>query len=162
MNDEEKRADDDDDDRHREDETPAGEESPESIEETEPGEGLGPTIVFEAAVDLIREQDGRYAPEAFHFVREALDWKVARLPARRHISGPELLDAVRTLAVERFGPMARTVLNHWGLVAGEDVGQIVFLLVEAGVLSKTEEDSLEDFSGVVRFDDAFESEYRWP
>lgn len=126
------------------------------------GEGLGPMIVFDAAVDLIREQDGRYAPEAFHFVREALDWKVSRLAERRHISGPELLEAVRHLAVERFGPMARTVLNHWGLAAGEDVGQIVFLLVEAGILSKTDEDRLEDFSGVMRFDDAFESEYRWP
>lgn len=152
----------DEDDRDRSDEAPTGDPSSGELEGAEPGEGLGPMIVFEAAVDLIREQDGRYAPEAFHFVREALDWKVARLTARRHITGPELLDAVRNLAVERFGPMARTVLNHWGLVAGEDVGQIVFLLVEAGVLSKTEEDSLEDFSGVVRFDDAFESEYRWP
>jgi uncharacterized repeat protein (TIGR04138 family) len=134
----------------------------EAPSEEAPSEGMGPLIVFEAAVDLIRERDPRFAPEAFHFVREALDWEVSRLPERRHISGPELLGAVGQLAVERFGPMARTVLNHWGLSAGEDVGQIVFLLVEAGILSKTDEDSIEDFSGVVRFDDAFESGYRWP
>jgi len=119
-------------------------------------------LIFENAVEAIRAGDGRYRLEAYQFVREALDWQVSRLSVRRHVSGPELLEGVKRLAWERFGPMARTVLNHWGLVDGEDVGRIVFQLVDAGILSKTEDDRLDDFAGVVRFDDAFEAGYRWP
>ena len=120
------------------------------------------SLIFESVVESIRADDDRYAVDAYQFVREALDWQVSRMSVRRHISGAELLDGVQRLARERFGPMARTVLNHWGLVDGEDVGRIVFQLVDAGILSKTDDDRLDDFAGVVRFDDAFESEYRWP
>ncbi|HEX7877830.1 MAG TPA: Minf_1886 family protein [Candidatus Eisenbacteria bacterium] len=119
-------------------------------------------LIFENAVEAIRADDGRYRMEAYQFVREALDWQVSRMSIRRHLSGPELLEGVKKLAWDRFGPMARTVLNHWGLVDGEDVGRIVFQLVDAGILSKTEDDRLDDFAGVVRFDDAFEAGYRWP
>ena len=86
---------------------------------------------------------------------------MARLPDRRHITGGELLDGVRLLAFERYGPMSRSVLNHWGLLSGEDVGRIVFLLIDRGVMSRTESDSLEDFANIVRYDDTFESGYRW-
>jgi uncharacterized repeat protein (TIGR04138 family) len=116
---------------------------------------------FEAIVDSIRQKDPRYLPESYQFVREALDYKMSRLEERRHISGQELLDGVRLLALDRFGPMARSVLNHWGISQGEDVGQIVFHLVDAGVMSKTEEDTLENFRGVIRFDETFDAEYKW-
>lgn len=119
-------------------------------------------LVFEVVVEAIRADDDRYAMDAYQFVREALDWQVSRLTVRRHLSGPELLDGMQRLAFERFGPMARTVLNHWGLVDGEDVGRIVFQLIDAGILSKTEDDRLDDFAGVVRFDEVFEAGYRWP
>lgn len=115
----------------------------------------------ETIVDRLLELEPRYQPGAYQFVREALDFRVSQLAERRHISGQELLDGVRQYAFDRFGPMARTVLNHWGIEAGEDVGRIVFLLIEVGVLSKTDEDTLDDFSGVVRFDDEFERTYRW-
>lgn len=117
---------------------------------------------FDEVVNEIRARDGRYEALAYQYVRDALDDTVARLGERRHVSGPELLEGARRLALERFGPMARTVLNHWGLHDGADIGRIVFQLIEAGVLSKTDEDSLDDFGGVMKFDEAFESEYRWP
>jgi uncharacterized repeat protein (TIGR04138 family) len=156
----------------REDETPPGGDAP---VDPAPPEGAAPgppadpevlahemALVFENAVEAIRARDGRYELSAYQFVREALDWQVSRMTVRRHITGPELLEGVQRLAWERFGMMARAVLNHWGLVDGEDVGRIVFQLVDAGILSKTEDDRLDDFSGVVRFDDAFEAGYRWP
>lgn len=118
-------------------------------------------IDFDQVVESIRQKDDRYQPEAFQFVREALDYRLAHLDSRRHINGRELLEALKQLAFERFGPMARSVLNHWGLKSGEDVGNIVFHLVEASIMSKTEEDSLTDFKDVIRFDDTFEAEYRW-
>lgn len=115
----------------------------------------------ETVLDRLLKREPKYQAGAYSFVHEALDFRVAQLPERRHISGPELLEGVRQYAYEKFGPMARTVLNHWGIEAGEDVGRIVFLLIEVGVLSKTDEDTLEDFSGVMRFDDEFEKAYRW-
>lgn len=115
----------------------------------------------ETVLDRLLKREPKYLAGAYSFVHEALDFRVSQLPERRHISGPELLEGVRQYAYEKFGPMARTVLNHWGIQAGEDVGRIVFLLIEVGVLSKTEEDTLEDFSGVMRFDDEFEKAYRW-
>ena len=118
-------------------------------------------LVFEQVIDEIRARDNRYSVLAYHFVREALDWQVSRLSVRRHLSGPELLDGIQRLALERFGPMARTVLNHWGLVDGEDVGRIVFQLIDAAILSKTDDDRLDDFAGGVRFDESFEAAYRW-
>jgi uncharacterized repeat protein (TIGR04138 family) len=77
----------------------------------------------------------------------------------RHISGRELAEGVRDLSVEQFGPLARTVLEHWGIHATEDVGAIVFALVESGVLIKQDEDSPGDFEDVFDFDDAFEVPY---
>jgi uncharacterized repeat protein (TIGR04138 family) len=118
-------------------------------------------VDFDEIVESIRLRDNRYQPDAFQFVREALDYRVTRLENRRHISGRELIEGVRHLALERYVPMARSVLNHWGINVGEDVGNIVFHLVDAGVMSKTDQDSMADFTGVIRFDEQFESDYRW-
>jgi uncharacterized repeat protein (TIGR04138 family) len=57
--------------------------------------------------------------------------------------------------------MARTVLEYWGLRETTDVGDIVFGLVECGVLIKQDEDTLDDFADVFDFDDAFEQDYPW-
>jgi len=83
---------------------------------------------------------------------------VAGLDVPRHISGRELAGGVRDLAIERFGPMARTVLEHWGIRRTEDVGEIVFALVECGILIKRDEDSMDDFVNVFDFDQAFEQD----
>jgi uncharacterized repeat protein (TIGR04138 family) len=98
-------------------------------------------------IDDIRENDPGYRREAYVFVMNALDHFVRRLPAPRHVSGQELLGGVVELAREEFGPLAPTVFEEWGLKSGTDVGQIVFSLVDAGVLGKQPEDRLEDFEG---------------
>ncbi|MFQ5679464.1 MAG: Minf_1886 family protein, partial [Gemmatimonadota bacterium] len=76
-------------------------------------------------------------------------------------SGPELAGSVRELALERFGPLARTVLEHWGIHSTSDMGEIVFALVECGVLVKEPSDSREDFEGLYTFDEAFAEGYPW-
>lgn len=121
----------------------------------------GPSLDDDTVLDRLLRREPKYGAGAYGFVHEALDFRVNQLPERRHISGPELLEGVRLFAYEKFGPMARTVLNHWGIETGEDVGRIVYLLIEVGVLSKTEDDRLEDFAGVIRFDEEFEKGYRW-
>jgi uncharacterized repeat protein (TIGR04138 family) len=51
------------------------------------------------------------------------------------------------------------VFNFWGVQTTEDFGHIVFNLVEKGLLSKTPEDSLEDFRDVYDFKKVFEEDY---
>jgi len=113
-------------------------------------------------VERIAAEDGRYAPQVFYFVHQALDYKLRQLGEHRHLSAEELLDGLRGLALERFGLMARTVLEQWGVSRTEDVGEIVYLLIEHGLLFKEDEDSKEDFGGVYDFRDAFDDSYQVP
>ncbi|HKK08859.1 MAG TPA: Minf_1886 family protein [Gemmatimonadota bacterium] len=109
----------------------------------------------------LRRRDPRYAEEAYLFVLASLHSCLERLDEPRHVSGSELAGSVRDLALERFGPMARTVLEHWGVHATGDLGEIVFLLVECGILIRQDSDSREDFEGLYSFEEAFETGYPW-
>lgn len=103
---------------------------------------------------LIR--DDRYSREAYRFVQEGLEFTVQRRGRRGHVSGKELLEGIRDLARDRFGLMARTVLNQWGVHATSDVGEIVFNLVDAQVMSKQDSDTREDFANVYDFEEVFD------
>jgi uncharacterized repeat protein (TIGR04138 family) len=121
-----------------------------------------PQLCFrEGIMDRIRARDPRFDEGAYLFVLAALEYSQARLPERRHISGRELAEACRDLALERFGVMARLVLEHWGVRSTGDLGDIVFTLVELGLLISQPTDTREEFAGVFDFDQAFEREYPW-
>jgi len=113
----------------------------------------------ENPLDQVIAEDPRFKPEAYLFVHDALGHTWARLDRRRHVTGRELLDGIKNLALKRYGPMARAVLNSWGVRTTDDFGAIVFNLVDAGLLSKTKEDRIEDFHAVYDFDDAFVRSY---
>jgi len=104
---------------------------------------------------------GRFHPRAFLFVLAALEHIQQRLPERRHVSGEELARACRDLAIEQYGLLARTVLAHWGIGSTRDLGEIVYALIDAGLLVRQPDDKPEDFHGVYAFDAAFEEEYPW-
>ena len=111
-------------------------------------------LPFWDAVDRVREQDPRYRREAYGFVVGALGVTVQSLeperrldPVRRHLSGLELLEGIATLARREFGFLAPTVFREWGVLAGDDVGRIVFQLVECRQLSARPEDTIDDFRG---------------
>ncbi len=118
---------------------------------------------FAEIVSLICKEDPRFDKRAYGFIRAGLDHTVKELrkkePARGdksfHVSGPELLDGLRAYALEQFGPMAKTVLNDWGIKRCRDFGDIVFNLIEYNVFSKTADDQREDFSDTYTFDEAF-------
>jgi uncharacterized repeat protein (TIGR04138 family) len=103
----------------------------------------------------ILEQDQRYTTEAYLFVRDGLDHTVRKLETPRHVSGNELLDGIREYALSEFGPVTKRVLSEWGINECIDIGNIVFNLVEEGLLGKTDEDSIEDFMGGYDFHEAF-------
>jgi uncharacterized repeat protein (TIGR04138 family) len=117
-------------------------------------------IGFAEALDSIISSDPRYQRDAYVFLRDSLDFttkqeKKIKGVSVRHVSGPQLLDGVRRYALKEFGPMVMTVFDNWGIHSCEDVGNIVFNLISAGVFGKTEDDSIEDFKNVYRFEEAF-------
>ena len=114
----------------------------------------------EELLQSILTRDPRYAADAYIFVRAGLDYTVRRLEKPRHVNGRELLDGIREFALSEFGPMTQTVLNGWGIQRTEDVGEIVFNMVETGLLGKTEKDSRSDFSNGYSFDEAFRKPFR--
>ena len=123
-------------------------------------------INFDEAVDIIIAKDARFARDAYTFVREALDFtqKFASKETRgaiRHVSGQELLDGIRKFALGQFGPMAATVFEEWGVKSCRDFGEIVFNMVEIGLLAKTDKDTRDDFQNGYDFTDAFRKPF-WP
>jgi uncharacterized repeat protein (TIGR04138 family) len=129
--------------------------------------------------------DPRYSIEAYAFILEALNQarqsKLKSAPRDRaedatskssrkanpapaasgkprisgHVNAAELCDAVRRLALRQYGLLGATVLAHWGVRSTSDIGDIVYNLIAAGDLEKTENDSRSDFNSVFDFDTAF-------
>ena len=120
---------------------------------------MDPEVV--AQIESVAERKGAYRPAAYFWVLRALEFTRRHLRRPGHLSGRELAEGARDFAVEEYGPMAHDVLTHWGVRSTDDIGRIVYDLIEVGVLSKTEDDSLEDFSAVFDFRRAFIQDYRW-
>ena len=123
-------------------------------------------IDFDETVELILTRDSRFSREAYTFVREALDYtqKLIGKETRgqiRHVSGQELLDGIRQFALQQFGPMTVTVFEEWGVRNCRDFGEIVFNMVEIGLLAKTDKDTRDDFQNGYDFTDAFRKPF-WP
>jgi uncharacterized repeat protein (TIGR04138 family) len=117
-------------------------------------------VNFDLGLEKILAKDSRYSRDAYGFIREALDFTQKHISrenrdAVRHISGQELLDGIRRFGLQQFGPMAVTVFEDWGITRCGDFGEIVFNMVEAGLLAKTEKDSREDFQNGYDFTEAF-------
>lgn len=114
---------------------------------------------FAEALDLIVSHDSRYGREAYHFLRDALDFTIKLRKKNKessgHVTGPQLLEGIRLYAIREFGPMVPTVFDYWGISRGEDFGEMVFNLIRVGVFGKTERDSIDDFKGGYSFHEAF-------
>jgi uncharacterized repeat protein (TIGR04138 family) len=121
-----------------------------------------PELAFrDGIMDRIRLRESRFDERAYLFVLGALEFCQQRLEERRHISGRELALACRDLALEKFGVMAGLVLEHWGVRSSADLGDVVFTLVDLGLLMSQPTDSREEFADVFDFDQAFAREYPW-
>ncbi|MGC3958282.1 MAG: hypothetical protein QM813_10185 [Verrucomicrobiota bacterium] len=117
-------------------------------------------LTFDTTLDLVLAKDARYQRDAYHFLKDALDHTQKQVVRQkreemRHVSGQELLEGIRDYALSQFGPMTKMVFEEWGIKRCEDFGEIVFNMVEIGLLGKTEKDSREDFANGYSFDDAF-------
>lgn len=115
---------------------------------------------FESIIEDIYERDVRYREDAYVFVMEALAFTQKKYKHTKHVKGEEMLQGMKDLLLNKFGPMTLTVLKHWGINNTEDFGNIVFNLVENRVLSKTEDDSIDEFRDGYDFEEVFDSGYR--
>jgi uncharacterized repeat protein (TIGR04138 family) len=123
-------------------------------------------VNFDEVVEQILATDNRFHRDAYGFMREALDFTQKIIGKEnqgkvRHVTGQELLDGIRQYSLQQFGPMAITVLEEWGIRNCKDFGDIVFNMVEIGLLAKTERDSRKDFQHGYDFSDAFRKPF-WP
>jgi len=123
---------------------------------------LVPELAFrDGIMDRIRVREQRFDERAYLFVLGALEFCQQRLPERRHITGRELALSCRDLALERFGVLARLVLESWGIRSSSDIGDVVFTLVDLELLMSQPTDSRDEFVAVFDFDQAFERDYPW-
>ncbi|MCA9279470.1 MAG: hypothetical protein H6815_01435 [Phycisphaeraceae bacterium] len=133
---------------------------------------------IESYWDLLRACAGDYPPEAFEFVRQGLSHTAEMVhgtnasseedaddpsidllssdeEASRHVSGQQLCMGLRDFALKRYGLLARTVMSKWGVNRTEDFGNIVFAMIDAGLMRKSDQDTVTDFRAVFDFDEAF-------
>jgi len=115
-------------------------------------------------LDVVEEL-GTYPLEAYDFLQRGLALTVQKIhglnsdpDGSRHVSGQELCEGLRELAMIQWGMLARTVLRRWNITATVDFGQMVFALVESGLMQKTADDCLEDFRNVYDFNTAFQAD----
>lgn len=115
----------------------------------------------------VKPYAGQYPPHAFQFVQEGLRHTVETLfdepdvdddgEFSRHVSGQQLCMGLRDYAIRQYGLLASHVLESWNITRTEDFGNIVFALVDAELMRKTDEDHLSDFVDVFDFEEAFAS-----
>ena len=100
-------------------------------------------------------KDTRYKPEAYGFILASLDFQRAESATEEHIKANILVSAVVKLSKIKFGPLAYEVLNNWGIKSSDDIGSIVYNLIDMKVLSKSEDDTISEFFSLKEFDDIY-------
>jgi uncharacterized repeat protein (TIGR04138 family) len=129
---------------------------------------------FNTKLEEVVKKHPRYAYEAYEFMFQALNFTqkmlgreppeeiadAAAAGPQHHVTGQELLEGIRVLALREFGFLARTVFHSWGIDRTDDFGEIVFNLVEAKLMSKTNEDNRADFRAVYDLDEALVQGFR--
>jgi len=123
--------------------------------------------------EVVDEVD-QYPIEAFVFLQHGLAFAVNRVhgefkedegetpdtTASRHITGQQLCEGLREYALSQWGLLARVVLARWRINSTFDFGRIVFALIAAGHMQKTDSDTIEDFRNVYDFKTAFDGTYQ--
>lgn len=109
----------------------------------------------------IRARGGRYNERAYLFLLGTIEFLQSRLEVRRHVTAAELAWACRDFALQQYGLLAPVVLAHWGITRTDDLGRIVYTLVEVGLLVTQPGDHESDFNAVYEFTDAFGESYDW-
>ncbi|MFP6750384.1 MAG: Minf_1886 family protein [Pirellulaceae bacterium] len=113
------------------------------------------------------QSDLRYQMQAYQFVQDSLAFAQEVLPQENpppgedpHLTGQELCEAIRLFAIDQFGYMSKTVLNNWGIHETRDFGEIVYNLIDIGLLRPSDKDEREHFTDVYSFEKAFVEDFQ--
>ena len=112
----------------------------------------------ESRVCCLAKKKGLYTLDAYIFVFHALEHTLEQIGRRRHVSGAHLSEGFRQLAARQFGRLAPLVLGEWGVKSTDDIGTIVFHLIDAELMGKTSRDTSADFHALYDFATAFEDD----
>ena len=126
------------------------------------------------ALHQLVARDQRYPIEAYFFVRDALSFAADSMELRKqyrhesevyqsaeehHLTGQQLCEAIREFALNQFGYMARIVLKNWGIDSTTGFGDIVYNMIEIGLMKKSDQDQRSHFDDVYKFEAAFDEQF---
>ena len=118
-------------------------------------------------IEQIASEDGRYSRGALQFVFEGLGRTIEKIrmdtdeTEERHISGDKLAIGLGDIAQEKWGRLAKVVLNDWGVYTTRDFGEIVYLMIANEWMRAQDEDEIEDFDNVFDFETRFEQSFHF-
>ena len=117
---------------------------------------------LDLAIRAIREREPAYPERAFYFLQSAFGFTLKRAQEEGrtgHVDARDALVGFRDFALQEFGPMAWPVLREWNVRSTADVGRLVFLLIEEGVLGKSDTDHENDFKGVFDLEESLRAPF---
>ncbi|MBN1602881.1 MAG: hypothetical protein JW915_14830 [Chitinispirillaceae bacterium] len=107
---------------------------------------------------IVSGYDVRYKIGAYDFVLNGLEFYLAALGEKRHVSGQEFSLGLLNFAQKQFGLLAPSVLTSWGVTRTNDFGQLVYNMIGIGLMSRQPEDNVEDFFDVIDFEEFFKKQ----
>lgn len=113
-------------------------------------------------IEKIAREDGRFPVDALRFIHEGLGYAVKKMGDEPdHISGQRLCYSLGELALEKWGRLAKMVLNNWGIKTTRHFGDIVYLMIENKWMSAQPDDSIDDFNNVYDFETVFKKDFKF-
>jgi uncharacterized repeat protein (TIGR04138 family) len=110
-------------------------------------------------LEEIAKEDSRFSAGALKFVYEGLGYTAKKAATEpNHVTGQNLCEGLKKLAIEKWGRLAMLVLNRWNIKTTRDFGEIVYLMIKHGWLSVQPTDSIDDFNDVYDFKTAFKDQ----
>ena len=103
-------------------------------------------------------KDSRYNARAYALLTDVIHYLSGE--DGKHCSGEDILDEFKERALDQYGPLTYTVLTEWGIQSTEDIGEMMFNLVDAKRIQRDENDSADAFSGGYDFKEAFLAPYQ--
>lgn len=103
-------------------------------------------------------RDTRYRLGGYEFILNGMEFYLTSLGEKRHVSGQELTQGLLLFSIKQFGPLAKSVLHFWGIDQSDDLGNIVYNLIDIGIMSKQTDDSIEHFHAILDYETFFKQQ----
>ena len=114
------------------------------------------------SLEKIAKEDGRFSPQIVRFVYEGLGYTATKvMPEPSHVTGQTLSEGLKKLALEKWGRLAKLVLNTGGVTTTRDLGEIVYMMIKHKWMSAQPTDSIDDFNDAYDFETVFKDQFKF-